>query len=153
MGMGVRCLVVVGVVLLSFLMRWFVPNFIAREPMKELCRRIFGVWPETPSFGRLLRLLGWDICSATLGLTVIAYVFKGSNLRLICASHTAAYATIFALACFTIYFLLYATAIECRYIMLESAERVCRGQAWCGLSLWVLGLVALLYSSWLLAGS
>lgn len=147
-----RFLITLGVMFFSLLLKWFIPNFVAADRTKKLCHRFLRAWPKIPSFGRILRLLGWDIINAAPGLVVLACVLEGSNLRNICNGSAGNYGFIFAIACFMIYIVLYGIAVICRYIFLETAERVCRWRFLCGLALWVIGLIMLFNSSWLVVG-
>ncbi len=152
MGPGERFWVVLGIVGFGLSLRCLVPNYVATEPMKQLCRRLCGVYPELPSMSHLLRLTGWDIANASLGLAVFALILEDSNLRRICDQSMGNYNYVFAFACFLIYLFLFGLAIECRYVLLDTSEKEHNGQGKCGLTLWVLGLVILKYSLWLLAG-
>ncbi len=151
MAAEARFLIVLSVMLFTLVLKWFIPHFIAPEQMRRICRRWIGIDPEIPRFGRLFRLLGWDIANAALGLMVLACILEDSKFRHIC-NQVGDYDLIFAIGCFIIYIILYGIAILMRYIFLEAAERVGIRRVWSGLVLWLMGLAMLLNSSWFVAG-
>jgi len=148
MGAIERSLIVLCVMFFGVLLKWILPRVIAPAKMRKLCHRFLRAWPKFPSFGYMLRSIGWDTANAAWGLMILACILECSNLRRT-SDNLGNYGPIFIVFCFIILVILYGCAIECRYIFMETAERVDRKRVPFGLVLWVLGLMMLLYSSWL----
>jgi hypothetical protein len=154
-----RFLIVFGVALFGLLLKWVTIRFVAVGEIRDRCLKRFGSYPEIPRFGYLLRRLGWDLANAALGMMAIAYVLESSNFRSICAEKVANYEFLFAVFLSFIYVGLYAFASVERYIYLEAAEKLCvarnlRGkQWWYATTLFLVGLLMLLQSSWFVVGA
>lgn len=147
MGVFERFYVVFGILLISLLLKWIVPRIIIPIKIQRWCISLFGQSAELPSFGSMLRSLGWDFCNSALGLVVIATILENSNfnqIRVACGN----YGSIFVVSCFFILVILFSCAIDLKYIFLETAERTRRYQKSFGFVLWMLGLLILLYACW-----
>jgi len=146
---------VLCLLLAALLVRWFAIS-ICSGWLRVWVRGHWGNENDTPGFARLFRQLGWQLSNAAWGLAVSAWIVSESHLHKISSIETCHVdlQLIIPSVCFLILLLLYGLAAQCRYILLEAAEKA-RGiwhRCLSACLLGLLGILILLYALWLLIG-
>jgi hypothetical protein len=136
-----RLMVTIALPFVSLFLKW-----VAVTLRRGMNPTVFDQAIAPFPFARHLRLVGWDMAGASMGIFTIALV--GETTRFWKTQQSLGQFSNLATVAVSVLFLcVYCCSAMCRYVTLEAAERVNKNRWRWGAVIWFIGSLMLAFSS------